>query len=154
MVQVKSRSCLEDRGFGKRGMTHYLQVIEPPLAAVYRGPMDTSIARHPAGSAASVRRTTYRVCPFCEATCGLAVETEGDCIVSVSTGPGTITRNAGLRASPAAEKANRATAHARLAATDRRRASTAAMTTAGSRPTMVQTPRGLPGAPRFLRAIS
>ncbi|MGH7900010.1 MAG: molybdopterin-dependent oxidoreductase, partial [Candidatus Binatia bacterium] len=29
------------------------------------------------------RRTVYRVCPFCEATCGLAVEAEGDSIVSV-----------------------------------------------------------------------
>jgi anaerobic selenocysteine-containing dehydrogenase len=31
----------------------------------------------------SDRRTVYRVCPFCEATCGLAVEVEGDSIVSV-----------------------------------------------------------------------
>lgn len=29
------------------------------------------------------RRTVSRVCPFCEATCGLAVEVEGDAIVSV-----------------------------------------------------------------------
>ena len=28
------------------------------------------------------RRTVHRVCPFCEATCGLAVEVEGDSIVS------------------------------------------------------------------------
>jgi anaerobic selenocysteine-containing dehydrogenase len=28
-------------------------------------------------------RTMYRVCPFCEATCGLAVEVEGDAIVGV-----------------------------------------------------------------------
>jgi anaerobic selenocysteine-containing dehydrogenase len=33
--------------------------------------------------ATSTRRTVFRVCPFCEATCGLAVETEGDRIVSV-----------------------------------------------------------------------
>jgi len=31
----------------------------------------------------SDRRTVYRVCPFCEATCGLAVEVEGNNIVSV-----------------------------------------------------------------------
>jgi anaerobic selenocysteine-containing dehydrogenase len=31
----------------------------------------------------SERRTVHRVCPFCEATCGLAVEVEGDAIVSV-----------------------------------------------------------------------
>jgi anaerobic selenocysteine-containing dehydrogenase len=29
------------------------------------------------------RRTVHRVCPFCEATCGLALEVEGDAIVSV-----------------------------------------------------------------------
>ncbi len=29
------------------------------------------------------RRTVHRVCPFCEATCGLAVEVEGEAIVSV-----------------------------------------------------------------------
>ena len=29
------------------------------------------------------RRTVQRVCPFCEATCGLAIEVEGDAIVSV-----------------------------------------------------------------------
>jgi len=29
------------------------------------------------------RRTVHRVCPFCEATCGLALEVEGDSIVSV-----------------------------------------------------------------------
>src|SRR5215813_10907330 len=29
------------------------------------------------------RRVAYRVCPFCEATCGLAVEAQGDRIVSV-----------------------------------------------------------------------
>src|SRR5215831_2469118 len=45
--------------------------------------MDTSMAPHAAGSAARDRRTSYRVCPFREATCGLAVETEGDRIVSV-----------------------------------------------------------------------
>ena len=28
----------------------------------------------------SDRRTVYRVCPFCEATCGLAVDAEGDAI--------------------------------------------------------------------------
>jgi anaerobic selenocysteine-containing dehydrogenase len=31
----------------------------------------------------SDRRTVHRVCPFCEATCGLAVEVEGNAIVSV-----------------------------------------------------------------------
>ncbi len=31
----------------------------------------------------SDRRTVHRVCPFCEATCGLAVEVEGDAIVGV-----------------------------------------------------------------------
>jgi anaerobic selenocysteine-containing dehydrogenase len=31
----------------------------------------------------SERRTVHRVCPFCEATCGLAVEVEGDAIVGV-----------------------------------------------------------------------
>jgi anaerobic selenocysteine-containing dehydrogenase len=31
----------------------------------------------------SDRRIVYRVCPFCEATCGLAVEVEGDSIVTV-----------------------------------------------------------------------
>jgi anaerobic selenocysteine-containing dehydrogenase len=31
----------------------------------------------------SQRRTVHRVCPFCEATCGLAVEVEGDAIVGV-----------------------------------------------------------------------
>jgi len=31
----------------------------------------------------SDRRTVHRVCPFCEATCGLAVEVEGDKIVMV-----------------------------------------------------------------------
>lgn len=31
----------------------------------------------------SDRRTVHRVCPFCEATCGLAVEVEGNTIVSV-----------------------------------------------------------------------
>src|SRR5262252_4575153 len=31
----------------------------------------------------SERRTVYRVCPFCEATCGLAIEAEGNVIVSV-----------------------------------------------------------------------
>ncbi len=31
----------------------------------------------------SDRRTVHRVCPFCEATCGLAVEVEGDSIVTV-----------------------------------------------------------------------
>ena len=31
--------------------------------------------------AMSDRRTVHRVCPFCEATCGLAVEVEGDSIV-------------------------------------------------------------------------
>src|SRR5215471_16971726 len=31
----------------------------------------------------SDRRTVQRVCPFCEATCGLAVEVEGDRIVGV-----------------------------------------------------------------------
>src|SRR5215813_12497095 len=29
------------------------------------------------------RRTVYRVCPFCEATCGLAIEVEGNSIVTV-----------------------------------------------------------------------
>ena len=29
------------------------------------------------------RRTVHRVCPFCEATCGLAIEVEGESIVSV-----------------------------------------------------------------------
>ncbi len=29
------------------------------------------------------RRTVHRVCPFCEATCGLAVEVDGDAIVTV-----------------------------------------------------------------------
>ena len=29
------------------------------------------------------RTTVHRVCPFCEATCGLAVEVEGDAIVAV-----------------------------------------------------------------------
>ena len=32
---------------------------------------------------ASERRVVHRVCPFCEATCGLAVEVRGDAIVSV-----------------------------------------------------------------------
>lgn len=31
----------------------------------------------------SDRRTVYRVCPFCEANCGLAVEVEGNSIVTV-----------------------------------------------------------------------
>jgi anaerobic selenocysteine-containing dehydrogenase len=31
----------------------------------------------------SCRRTVHRVCPFCEATCGLAVEVEGESIVTV-----------------------------------------------------------------------
>src|SRR5262245_52394302 len=31
----------------------------------------------------SERRTVHRVCPFCEATCGLAVEVEGGSIVTV-----------------------------------------------------------------------
>jgi anaerobic selenocysteine-containing dehydrogenase len=31
----------------------------------------------------SDRRAVYRVCPFCEATCGLAIEVEGNSIVSV-----------------------------------------------------------------------
>jgi anaerobic selenocysteine-containing dehydrogenase len=31
----------------------------------------------------SVRRRVHRVCPFCEATCGLAVEVEGESIVAV-----------------------------------------------------------------------
>ncbi len=31
----------------------------------------------------SDRRTVHRVCPFCEATCGLAVEVEGDSILTV-----------------------------------------------------------------------
>ena len=31
----------------------------------------------------SDRRTVYRVCPFCEATCGLAVEIEDGSIASV-----------------------------------------------------------------------
>jgi len=31
----------------------------------------------------SDRHTVHRVCPFCEATCGLAVEVEGDSIVAV-----------------------------------------------------------------------
>ena len=31
----------------------------------------------------SERRTVHRVCPFCEATCGLAVQVEGDAIISV-----------------------------------------------------------------------
>src|SRR4029079_2877830 len=31
----------------------------------------------------SDRRTVHRVCPFCEATCGLAVECEADSIVTV-----------------------------------------------------------------------
>src|SRR5215468_8277811 len=31
----------------------------------------------------SDRRTVHRVCPFCEATCGLAIEVAGDSIVSV-----------------------------------------------------------------------
>jgi len=31
----------------------------------------------------SARHTVHRVCPFCEATCGLAVEVEGDAIVGV-----------------------------------------------------------------------
>ena len=29
------------------------------------------------------RRTVHRVCPFCEATCGLRLEVEGERIVSV-----------------------------------------------------------------------
>ena len=29
------------------------------------------------------RRTVHRVCPFCEATCGLSIEAEGDSILSV-----------------------------------------------------------------------
>ncbi|MGH7859545.1 MAG: molybdopterin-dependent oxidoreductase, partial [Candidatus Binatia bacterium] len=29
------------------------------------------------------RRTTYRVCPFCEATCGVAIDVEGESIVHV-----------------------------------------------------------------------
>jgi anaerobic selenocysteine-containing dehydrogenase len=28
-------------------------------------------------------RTVYRVCPFCEATCGLAVDVQGESIVRV-----------------------------------------------------------------------
>src|SRR5512134_3511375 len=31
----------------------------------------------------SDRRIAHRVCPFCEATCGLALEVEGEAIVSV-----------------------------------------------------------------------
>jgi anaerobic selenocysteine-containing dehydrogenase len=31
----------------------------------------------------SDRHTVYRVCPFCEATCGLAIEVEGDSIITV-----------------------------------------------------------------------
>src|SRR4051812_6982853 len=31
----------------------------------------------------SARRTVSRVCPFCEATCGLAIEVEGNSIVAV-----------------------------------------------------------------------
>src|SRR5262245_7491984 len=31
----------------------------------------------------SERRTAYRVCPFCEATCGVAIEVEGQSIMSV-----------------------------------------------------------------------
>src|SRR5438128_101310 len=31
----------------------------------------------------SDRRTVYRVCPFCEATCGLTIEVEGNAIVTV-----------------------------------------------------------------------
>src|SRR5262245_65348084 len=31
----------------------------------------------------SERRTVHRVCPFCEATCGLAIEVMGDAIVGV-----------------------------------------------------------------------
>jgi anaerobic selenocysteine-containing dehydrogenase len=37
----------------------------------------------PKGDLMSDRRTVPRVCPFCEATCGLALEVEGDTIVSV-----------------------------------------------------------------------
>ncbi len=36
-----------------------------------------------AGSGHGDRRIVHRVCPFCEATCGLAVEVEGDSIVTV-----------------------------------------------------------------------
>jgi anaerobic selenocysteine-containing dehydrogenase len=35
------------------------------------------------GGTMSDRRTVHRVCPFCEATCGLAVEVDGDSIVMV-----------------------------------------------------------------------
>jgi anaerobic selenocysteine-containing dehydrogenase len=45
--------------------------------------MNISHSIESAASAPSDRRTVYRVCPFCEATCGLAVEAEGDRIVSV-----------------------------------------------------------------------
>jgi anaerobic selenocysteine-containing dehydrogenase len=31
----------------------------------------------------TVRQTVHRVCPFCEATCGLAVEVEGESILAV-----------------------------------------------------------------------
>src|SRR5262245_65839301 len=31
----------------------------------------------------SDRQTVHRVCPFCEATCGLSLEVEGETIVSV-----------------------------------------------------------------------
>ena len=44
--------------------------------------MSTSLGPDATTSPASCR-TVHRVCPFCEATCGLAVETEGDRIVSV-----------------------------------------------------------------------
>src|SRR5499433_4513355 len=35
------------------------------------------------GVAMSDRRTVHRVCPFCEATCGLSLEVQGEAIVSV-----------------------------------------------------------------------
>jgi anaerobic selenocysteine-containing dehydrogenase len=38
-------------------------------------------------SETSRRRTVHRVCPFCEATCGLAVQVEGDAIASVRGDP-------------------------------------------------------------------
>jgi anaerobic selenocysteine-containing dehydrogenase len=58
----------------------------PERTRMKRTPGRRETARTPASSRRvkmAERRTVHRVCPFCEATCGLALEVEGEAIVSV-----------------------------------------------------------------------
>src|SRR5262249_27840507 len=59
----------------------YYPTVEPATRRMR--PSRPSRRRRVRSAEMSDRRTVHRVCPFCEATCGLAVEVDGDAIVGV-----------------------------------------------------------------------